>query len=349
MRRPMLKTKLASWFGLAASVAMAASGVELKLAHLAPDGSLWDKAIEEMGAEWRRRSNGQVSLKIYPGMVAGPDDTVVRKLRHGQLHAAALSYIGLTAIDDAFEIFPVPRFYDSYEEYFYVLDKLEPVLEQRLEDKGLVLLNWGLVGWAHFFTKKPVAKVDDLKGMRIFTAAGDPEMVHIYQRNGYHPVALASTDVITGLQTGMIDALPTTPTLALATQWYRRIPYMHEFGLGPVVGATVITKKAWQRVPEAIRSDLLKAARKSEKRLYSEIPRLEIDAIAEMKKRGLEVTASDDLEEWQREADHFIHSMRGTIVPADIFDLAIAARSSYRQQLATTHESEQVGTKSPNP
>ena len=312
-----------------------AGALKIKLAHPVPPGSIWDKVLEEMGAEWRDATGGEVRLIIFPGGVAGPDDTVIRKLRLGQLHAASLSYIGLTNLDEAFEVFTIPLFFDTYEEFFCVLDGLEPVLRQRLEAKGMVLLSWGLGGWAYFFTKSPVGAVADIKRMRMFTATGDPEMVQIFRRNGFRPVALATTDIMSGLETGMFESLPTTPLAALAFQWYRTIGYMHELGLGPVIGATVISKQSWEQITKQHRSILLKSAKSAETRLREEIPAQERQAIQEMKRRGLTVTTGSDPLEWQREADRLSDSMRGSVVPDKIFGQALAERTACRQRIST--------------
>lgn len=321
------------------SAANAAESLRIKLAHPVPSGTLWDKALDEMASEWRQASNGEVQLRIYPRGVAGPDDTVVRKLRTGQLDAASLSYVGLTGLDDAFEVFTIPLFFESFEEFYHVLDQMEPVLTKRLEDKGFVLLSWGLGGWTYLFSREPIRELGDLKQMGLFTAAGDDQMVQIYRKNGFRPVALDTTDILAGLKTGMFDVLPTTPLLALAFQFFRSTGYMNDFGLAPVIGATVITRRAWERVPEAYRAAILTSARQAENRLRLQIPTQERKAVQEMKLRGLEVTTNSDLAVWKREADRFCRSIRGTIVPQEIFDQALAARDAFRHRQAKTASS----------
>ncbi len=334
MKRLMSALCMVLLFSLVASPAAAAGRVVLRLAHPVPDGSVWDKALKKMGAEWQKSSKGQVRLVIYPGGVMGTDSAVVRKMRHRQLHAAALTANGLSKIDDAFNAFGIPLFFDSYDELFYVIEQLEPLLKQRLEAKGFVFLHWGHGGWAHFFSKKPVHRVEDLKKLKIFTSAGDEEMVQWWKNNGFQPVAMATTDIPTGLQSGMIDALALPPLVALSLQWFRQTPYMHDLGLGPLIAATVVTRKAWERVPEEHRSALLEAARRAEEQLKAEIPSQDRLAVEEMKKRGLEVTRSTDEAEWRHEAQRFARSMRGTMVPAEIFDRVFAARDAFRRQQA---------------
>ena len=106
-----------------------------------------------------------------------------------------------------------------------------------------MLLNWGHGGWLQVFTKRPVQTVADLKGVKLYTSAGDDRMTQWYKANGFQPRAMAMTDVLTGLTTGMIEGLPTPPVAALAFQWNRQTPYMLDIGLAPVVGATVITQQ----------------------------------------------------------------------------------------------------------
>ncbi|MEA3276023.1 MAG: TRAP transporter substrate-binding protein DctP, partial [Pseudomonadota bacterium] len=175
----------------------------------------------------------------------------------------------------------------------------------------------------------------DIKQMRMFTAAGDPEMVQIFRRNGFRPVALAAADIMSGLQTGMFEALPTTPLAALAFQWYRTAGYMHEQGLGPVIGATVVSKRVWEQIPEQHRSIILRSAKSAENRLREEIPAQEREAVNEMKRRGLRVTTSIDPSEWQLEADRLSHSMRGSVVPSAVLGQALAERKAYRQGAVT--------------
>ncbi len=303
----------------------------IKLATLVPDGSVWDRALKEMGAEWRQITDGEVVLRIYPGGVAGDDSDIVRKMRIGQLQAGALTVAGLSEIEPAFNALAIPLFFDSYDELFFVIDRLEPVLTEKLEAKGFRLLNWGHGGWAHFFSKRSIEDIEDLRAQKIFTWAGDQRMVEWWKNRGFQPVPLAMTDIMTGLQTGMIDALPTTPLAALSLQWFRQTPYMHALGLAPVVGATIVSSRVWDRLPEGQRAALLEASRAAGKRLEAEVPDQDARAIEEMKSRGLTVTGAGEEEKWREEGRTFAESMRGKMVPQEIFDLVLAARTEFRE------------------
>jgi TRAP-type C4-dicarboxylate transport system substrate-binding protein len=314
------------------------AGTVLKLATLVPDGSVWYQALMEMSATWKADTGGSGNLRVYAGGVAGDEPDMLRKMRTGQLHAATLTVSGLAKLDGAFAVFSMPLFYDSYDELWSVVDALEPTVRERLDERGYVLLNWGIGGWVHIFSKKPVHSVADLRGVKMFASAGDDDWVQLWKSRGYNPVPLAMTDIQTGLQTGLIDGIPTTPLASLSLQWFRHVPNMYETGLAPLIGATIVTKEAWGRMSETERTALVKAAKTLEARLRRDVPAQDAQAIEEMKKRGLTVTspAGDPAaaSAWNVESQALSEYMRAKMVPADVFDRAVRARDTYRKEHA---------------
>ncbi len=306
----------------------------LRMATLAPEGSIWDKNLRRMASEWTAASGGRMKVNIFPGGALGDETEIVRRLRFNNPQVAALTVIGLSRIDDAFSVFSAPFFFDSYEELYAVLDRMRPTLSQRLDRQNLVFIAWANGGWAHVFTTRPVRTVAELKQIKLFTSAGDDRMVQWYKTNGFQPRALAMTDILTGLTSGMIEGLPTTPTVANAFQWFRQTKYMLDLGIAPVIGAVVMTKKAWQEIPDADRERLFEAARAMENRLEVGIPGQDNASVEEMKKRGLVVTAAEG-PEWRTMGRAFAESMRGAMVPADVYDQAVRARDAYRKATPT--------------
>ena len=304
----------------------------IKMATIFPDGSVWGKILKDMGAEWQEETDGEVSLRLYGGGIAGNEADVVRKMRIGQLHAAALSVSGLTDIDKGFEIFEIPMFFENYDELFHVLEKTRPALEKRLADKGYVLLAWGQGGWVHIFSKKPIRTVDDLRKQKIFSIADNEAMLRLWRQNGFQPVSLAVTDMLTGLQTGMIEAMPTTPLAALSLQWFRHTPYMQDLGLAPLVGGLVITERAWKRLSPKDQQALKAGARRTEKRLMAEIPDQDRRAVEQMKQRGMtviEVTPAQEAE-WRKTAEQFIDLKMENLEVKELLELARKERDAFR-------------------
>jgi TRAP-type C4-dicarboxylate transport system substrate-binding protein len=310
----------------------AAAAKVIKLATLVPGGSLWDKELKTLAAEVQRRTDNRVTVRIYPGGIAGDDPDMVRKMRLGQLQAASLSVEGLTALDKGFAIFEVPRFFATWDELYRVTHALQPLLADRLDKQGFVFLGWGYGGSTYWFTKQPVYTPEDMKKLKLFTWAGDNGKVEWWKRNGYKPVPLAATDIMTGLQTGMIEALPAPPLIAVALQWYRQAPNMFDLPMGQLVGATVISKQAWQQLTPADQAAVRALAGEMQARLEQAVPTQDRQAVEEMQRRGLTVTKPKDAAQaklWDDMAQQFAATMREQ-VPAEVFDLAKKTRDELR-------------------
>jgi TRAP-type C4-dicarboxylate transport system substrate-binding protein len=332
-RRPVGDPQRVALYTIVVLLALASAAhaqIAVKLATLVPEGSVWDKNIKQMGEEWKTATGGRVTVTVFNGGSQGDEPTVLRKMRLDALQAASLSAVGLGNIDASFNVFDLPFFFDSYDELNYVQDKLTPAIRKNAEKKGFVLLNWGTLGWAQIFTKKPVQTIEDLKGIKLYTSAGNDQMVQWFKANGFQPRAMAMTDIMTGLSTGMIDGMPSPPLAAMLFQWNRQTPYMLDLGLAPIVGASVITQKAWKAIPDADKPKLLEAAAGVEKRLRLDVPKLDENAVAIMSKNGLTVTKAVG-PEWKTQLDSLAKTMRGQMVPPDIFDLAVKARDEFRK------------------
>ncbi len=323
---------LVALLALALSQTLLAQSSAIKLATVVPDGSVWDKSLKQMGVDWKTGTADRVALTVFSGGSQGDESTVLRKIRLNALQGASLTVVGLSAIDWSFNVFNIPFFYRSYDELNAVIEKLTPTLRQRVEQKGFVLVHWGHGGWLQVFSKQPVQTVADLKKMRLYTSAGDDTMTQWYKANGFQPRAMAMTDVLTGLTTGMIDALPTTPLASMSFQWYKQTPYMLDLGISPIVGATVISKRTWDRISPADRAKMSEISLKVEKQLQADVPKGDGLATLVMQNQGLKVTKGTG-PEWQQMASALGATMRGKMVPPDVYDLALRERDAYRARV----------------
>jgi TRAP-type C4-dicarboxylate transport system substrate-binding protein len=220
----------------------------------------------------------------------------------------------------------------SDEEFDYVRDRLSPVLERKLEEKGMVVLTWGDAGWVHFFAKTPFTRPGEVKAMKLFVGAGDTNLTQLYKEAGFNPVPLSAIDILPGLQSGLINAFDTTPLVALAFQWFGLAPHMADLRWAPLTGATIIDRKAWQAIPENLRPKILEAAREAGKHLRVEIRRLNDDAVKVMVKNGLQIhrVPPDVAAEWGKLVEDIHPKIRGKIVPEDMFDAVRKYRDEYR-------------------
>ncbi len=182
---------------IAATATLYAQNTTIRLATVVPANSSWHKALLDMGAAWTKDTGGRVTLRVYDGGSQGDERTVIRLMRPGvdQLQASLLMVSGLGEIDEAFNVFGMPFFFQTDEEAIYVRNKLMPSFEKRVEAKGFKLLAWGSGGWVQLFSKMPVRTLDEVKKAKLYTSQGDEKMVQWYKANGFNPVALSSNDI----------------------------------------------------------------------------------------------------------------------------------------------------------
>lgn len=316
-----------------------AQPIEIKMATLAPKDSPWCDVLVRMGERWKTISNGNVKLTIYAGGVMGDEPDTVNKLRVKLIQAVALTGAGMGEIEKGVAALQIPLLFDSYEELDYVRDRLAPTLEKRIEASGFVVLNWGDAGWVHFFSDKPMTRLDDLRKLKMFSWAGSNDELELWNANGFHPVSLAATDIQMGLKTGLIDVIPTTPLYALWNQCFTLAKYMNDIKWAPLVGATLVSKAAWDKIPEAQRGPMLQAARDSGQELRAGIRGMGDKAISAMtnglpgkRMDKLTVIHADDaaMADWRRQTEAVYPKMRGKVVPADLFDEARRLDEEYR-------------------
>jgi len=309
-----------------------AQNIVVKMATLVPQGSEWHTTLLEMADAWKRESGGRVTLRLYPGGVAGDDGDIVRKMRLGTLDAGALTANGLGDIDRSVFALAVPMAYASYEELDYVVERMTPELEAAFEAKGFIVLNWADVGWLYFFTKSEVRTPDDLRRQKLFTWAGDPQGVELWKAAGFNPVPLPSTEISTALQTGLVTAVTTSPQATILLGWHTQARYMTQVNWAVLVGGTVISKATWQRIPAELRPQLLEAARTAGRKISSQTRAAGTRDVDAMVKRGLTVVTLDPATEqlWRRAAEDAYPTIRGSFVPAAAFDRALQLRDQYR-------------------
>lgn len=310
-----------------------AETVRIKVATLAPRGSMYHRVLQEIGEEWRNAQGPGAKFIVYPDGSQGGERDVVRRMQIGQINAALMSVVGLSDIDPSVKSMQtLPMTFRSWDEVDYVGKVLRPYVEKRFAAKGYKTLLWTEAGWVRFFTKEPAHHPDDLKSRRLFAWAGDNDHVEMTRALGYRPIVLETEDIIPGLQTGLIDTVPVAAMWALATQIDRLAPYMVDLKWAPIVGALVVNTKTWNKLSPAGQTALLKASTEASKKLRVHQKQAEEQAVAAMVKRGLQVQSltPEQRGAWQRLADSAMPMIRGRTVPADVFDEVMRLLSEYR-------------------
>lgn len=319
---------------LAAGTADAiAQGLTLKVATVAPKGSVYHRVLQDMGEKWRAAEGNNARFIVYTDSAQGPEAETVRRMRVGQLSASMVSIVGLSEIDESVSALQkIPLMFRTWDEVDYVREKLRPDLERRLRAKGFVVLFWGEGGWVQFFSRSSMTTPEQYKASRIFAWAGDNPQVELMKSLGYRPVVLELTDILPSLQTGMIDTVPAAPLWALVGQFDRTAPNMLRINWVPIVGAVVMSAKTWDALSPAGREALTKAAAEAGDALRAHRNTRDEEIIKAMEQRGLKViTPTADVDRaWRNLAQTAWPRVRGTMVPAETFDRVEQLLAEYR-------------------
>lgn len=311
----------------------AADSVKIRLGTLAPKGSSYTRHLQAMGEQWRKVPGGGALLTIYPDGTMGSEADMVRRMRLNQLQAAMVTTTGLSEIEPGVAgLQTMPKVFRSLEEVDYISEKLQPMLEKRLQAKGFVVLFWSDTGFVRFFSKQPVVTPDDLRKTKLFVSASRPAELSVYRFVGCNPVPLEVADILPGLQTGLIDCVCLPPTIALAIQLDSAASHMLDMNWVPLVGAAIINKKTWDALSPQTQEALRKPALEAGKLIKADGRRENVESVEALRKRGLKVHSltPEGNAEWDQVVEKAWPKVRGSVVPADIFDEVMNQLKAFR-------------------
>jgi TRAP-type C4-dicarboxylate transport system substrate-binding protein len=236
-------------FGLTA--ALPAVATVLKIATIAPEGSEWMVEHRAAAAKLKELTDGRVTLKFYGGGVMGNDRKVLRKIRIGQLQGAAFTTSGLAERYPDIVLYGMPFVFRSQDEVDFVREKLDAELMQGLDEAGFVSFGFAGGGFANFMSREPLTNHASLEGKKIWVPEGDVISYTALESMNLSPVVLPLSDVLTGLQTGLLDVIVTPPVGALLLQWYTKVKYINPLPIAYTVGLLAIDSRAFKRIDAA--------------------------------------------------------------------------------------------------
>lgn len=317
-------------------------GVTIKVGTIAPLRSPWIKELKKLGLEWKKISNGQVVLKIYPGGTAGSEEDMVRKIRTGILGGAVFTNRGINILYPDAYVLAIPFYLESDAELDYIMEKMRPTFEKAIEEKNFKVIAWSKAGWVHFFTKKPVITPDDLKKHKLSFTTGAPAMEQAWKKAGLHVIPNELKDLMMGLQSGMVNAFYLPPLMAASGQYFPKAPNMCSLKVAPVLGGFVLSNRIWNRIPEKYRDDIVKVTREMADRLYEETKKLEQEAIDTMKKHKLVIhqVPQEKKTEWKDMAEESIQELVGKAFSKEIYDQMLRHLKDFRNH----EQNKTVGT-----
>ncbi|HCG69352.1 MAG TPA: C4-dicarboxylate ABC transporter [Gammaproteobacteria bacterium] len=305
----------------------------LKIATLSPEGTGWMIELREAAKNIRVRTEDQVKLKIYPGGVMGDDKAVLRKLRIGQLHGAAMTSGGVMQPYPDIALYNLPLVFRDSAEVDFVRSRLDKKLMSGLRKKKFVGFGLAEVGFAYPMTKQPVTAVADFQNRRVWAPDNDPGALKAYSSFNITPTPLPIADVLTGLQTGLIDSIGSPPIGAIALQWHTQVDYALELPLMYVYGLFAITERAFNRMSEAEQAIVTEELTAAVSRVDS-VSRRDNEAAGEaLVGEGLQwlQPSATELDEWYAIADQANQKLKqNDYVSPEMFDELMSLLEEYR-------------------
>lgn len=223
-------------------------GQTFKIATIVPDGTRWMKEMRRGADEIKHHTQGRVRFRFYPGGVMGNDSSVLRKIRIGQLHGGALTGGGLSEIYPDSQIYNMPFAFNSYDEVDYVRAKMDSQIINGLKEKGFISFGLSEGGFAYLMSNNPLQCIEDLKHQKVWSPQGDRISRAAFESIGVSPIPLPLTDVLTGLQTGLINTIASPPIGAIALQWHTRVKYLADIPLLYLYGTLVVKRKTFEKL-----------------------------------------------------------------------------------------------------
>jgi TRAP-type transport system periplasmic protein len=266
-----------------------AEKVILKIGTLAPEGSVWVKTFREINRELGQKTGNQVAIRIFPGGVLGDEEDMLRKVKIGQIQGGFFSGGGLGLIFKDIKIFAIPFLFQNYSEVDMTIDQLGPFFEKGISDNGFKLLAWGESGFIYLFSKHPVKNAADLRQGKVWIWEDTAMGRAVFKELRVNAVPLGIPDVLVALQTGMIDTVYASPTAAISMQWFTRVSYMTDVPLSYSVGALVLQRGAFEKIPPALREPVEEIFRRHLASLKKTVRQEDRRAITVLTKRGIKL------------------------------------------------------------
>jgi TRAP-type C4-dicarboxylate transport system substrate-binding protein len=309
--------------------------IDIKFATVAPEGSAWLIVMREYSDAVQKATNGKVRFKIYPGMVQGDEKDVLRKIRINQLHSGGFTGVGLGEILPEVRILDSPFLFRNHEEVDYVAAKFSDRFAQMFEQKGFVLLGWAEVGFVYIYTNQPVHNVDDLKGIKMWMWEGDPLAEATFKAFGISPIPLSLTDVLTSLQTGLIDGVYSSPLACLSLQWFTKTKYMINVPLTNSNGAALISKRMFNKLTTDQQNVLLEKGKEYFGKLTQISRKDNKTSVQEMIKAGIkliEITDPVVLKGFEEAGKKAREDLVGKLYSQNLLDEIESAVAEYRSK-----------------
>jgi tripartite ATP-independent transporter DctP family solute receptor len=225
--------------------------IKIKFAEVHPAGYPPVVAEQDMGKKLVDQSKGEFSFKMFAGGVLGSEKEVVEQVQANAIQMTRISLGIVGPVVPDVNVFNLPFVFRDQAHMRAVIDG--PIGQEILDkithspEAKLVALAWMDGGTRNLYTKKPVRDVADLKGMKI-RVQGNPVFIDTINAMGGNGIAMATGEIFSALQTGVIDGAENNMPTLLEHNHYQNAKFYtlteHLILPEPVV----ISKAAWEKM-----------------------------------------------------------------------------------------------------
>lgn len=269
----------------------AATGIEIRVATLAPRNSPFMRDFARLDKRLRQETNGAVGFTLYASGSAGDETDVLRKMRAGQLDGAMISSEGMGQILPEVNVLRAPGVVTTYKQLEAVQNVMLPEFAQSFESKGFKLLAWGEGGEYRYFSKQPVHQLADIKKMRPWLWPSSPIMKETWAAIGAVGVPIGMGEVYGAIQTHMVDLVESTAIAFVALQWQNTdLACMTAETSGVLVGGWLLNKSIFDKLLPEHQQAVLKLATENNQMTRQRTREGDSQSYDQLIKRGLKVT-----------------------------------------------------------
>jgi len=307
--------------GSSISNAAADGPIVIRYASLAPPGSAFGKVLKAWGRTFKKETEGRAELRFYTGGSQGDERDFIRKIRAGQIDAAGITTTGMGMIVRPILVLTAPGLVTELEQLSHVRTELRGRFEEMFRDAGFELLTWGDGGKNRLFSANEFARPSDLKSGRPWAWKDDPVFAGYLGVIGANPVRVGANEVYGGLQTRMIDTVPSSCIMAVAIQWYTKLNYMAKQNINILIGGSVIKKELFDQLTPEDQKILLDTSERASRASDKVVIRDDGKAYKTLIERGIaEVDLSPYQDEWDAVAKKAREQLAGRVYSKSLLD-----------------------------
>jgi tripartite ATP-independent transporter DctP family solute receptor len=283
--------------------AFAQQKLVLKATDVHPLGYPTVEAVVRMGKKLEAATGGRLSVQMYPSMQLGGEKEMIEQAQVGALAIARISVGPMGPLVPELNVFNLPFMFRDDAHMEKVIDgPIGDELLKKLSDHptaSLIGLCWMNAGTRNVYnSKKPIRSIDDLKGLKI-RMMGNPVFVDTMNALGGNGVAMGFDQLISAMQTGVVDGAENNyPTYATG-QHYRYAKYYSLTGHLMIPEILVFSKRTWQTLSpddQALITKFSKEAQQEERKLWYE---MEEKSIKQIQEAGVDITKILDKKPFQ--------------------------------------------------